>query len=106
MKVLIWVACIALYGGLTTALQMNGILLGGIPTFLLFGGTMWLAKTVSKFWSESREEKRVKKEGELNYIATHNQIRFCRKCGKELFMGSCICGKCGCEVVEVSNDTQ
>lgn len=100
MKFLIWFVCIAIYAVVTTALQMSGIILGGIPTFLLFGGTLWLARTISKFWSESQEEKRMKKEGELNYIATHDHIRYCRKCGKELMPGGRFCNKCGCEVVE------
>ena len=104
MKVLIWCICFVVYGIVVTAFRWGGVILGGLPTALLFGGTIWAARAVSKFWSESREEKQVKKDGELNYIATHNQVRFCRKCGKELFVGSCVCGKCGCEVVEIPND--
>ena len=104
MKVLIWGACIILYSLITVGLNACGIILGGIPTALLTFGMMSAAGGLCKLWKNHHEDKQVRREGELKYIATHNQIRFCRKWGKELFAGSRVCGKCGCEVVEISND--
>ena len=47
MKVLIWVVCILVYAVIQTVISESGIVLGGIPTALLFGGMMWVAGTLS-----------------------------------------------------------
>lgn len=48
MKVLIWV-CGALFIVLVTMLcESAGIILGGIPTGLLYGGTAWLVLKLTK----------------------------------------------------------
>lgn len=56
MKVLIWFLCIFAYTLITTLLKGNGIILGGIPTMILFGAMLWLARTLCKKWDERKGE--------------------------------------------------
>lgn len=56
MKILIWFLCILVYAVITVLLNMSGIILGGIPTVILVGGAMWLAKTLCKKWDERKGE--------------------------------------------------
>lgn len=56
MKILIWFLCLFAHAFITTLLKSNGILLGGIPTALLIGGAMWLAKTLCKKWDERAKQ--------------------------------------------------
>lgn len=58
MKILIWFLCILVYAIITVLLNMSGIILGGIPTVILVGGAMWLAKTLCKKWDERKGEKK------------------------------------------------
>lgn len=55
MKVLIWVLCIFANALITTILKESGILLGAIPTMILFGAMLWLARTLCKKWDEHKE---------------------------------------------------
>ena len=57
MKILIWFLCIFANALITTILRESGIILGGIPTAVLFGGTMWLARTLCKKWDEHKGRK-------------------------------------------------
>lgn len=64
MKILIWFLCFFGYGLITTTLSGAGILLGAIPTMLLLGGTLWLAKVLCKSWDERKKEKQEEKANE------------------------------------------
>ena len=55
MKVLIWILCIFANTLITTILKESGILLGAIPTMILFGAMLWLARTLCKKWDEHKE---------------------------------------------------
>ena len=54
MKVLIWILCIFANALITTILKESGILLGAIPTMILFGAMFWLARTLCKKWDEHK----------------------------------------------------
>lgn len=56
MKFLIWVGCIFLVSVITTSIRMNGIILGAIPTVILYAGMVWLAKTLCKKWDENHNK--------------------------------------------------
>ena len=60
MKFLIWFGCILAYSLITTALRTSGILLGAIPTMILFGAMMWLAHFLCKKWDEHKADKTYK----------------------------------------------
>ena len=47
MKVLIWIGCMFINAVITVLLNSQGILLGGIPTALLFFGCFMLAKVLA-----------------------------------------------------------
>ena len=53
MKVLIWVGCVLVYAIVVTLINSAGVILGAIPTMILFGGMMWAAKTLCKKYDES-----------------------------------------------------
>lgn len=54
MKIFIWFLCLFANAFITTLLKENGITLGGIPTVMLLGGCMWLAKILCKKWDERK----------------------------------------------------
>jgi hypothetical protein len=47
MKVLIWIGCIFCLGICFALIKNAGIILGGIPSALMFGGMWWIAKKLS-----------------------------------------------------------
>ncbi len=47
MKVFIWVVCVFVYALIQTLLTESGIILGGIPTAILFATMMYVARTLS-----------------------------------------------------------
>ena len=104
MKILIWLAFLFLNGMITALLNADGILLGFIPTALLFSATIWGAKSVCKLWDESKENRRTRKEVEkivqetIAAKVSTEKISFCRKCGEQLLEGSRFCRKCGCQI--------
>ena len=57
MKAVIWLGCIFSLSFFMVILKNSGIILGGIPTALLFGGMLWLARTLCKKWDEHKAEK-------------------------------------------------
>ena len=61
MKVLIWFLCIFAYALITTLIKEAGIILGAIPTVILYGATFWLARTLCKKWDEHKESKVIEK---------------------------------------------
>ena len=57
MKVLIWLGYIFGLSLFIVILKNVGIILGGIPTALLFWGMLWLARALCKKWDEHKAEK-------------------------------------------------
>ncbi len=90
---------------ITTLIKEGGIILGGIPTALMFGGTLWLARTLCKKWDEHRANKTVEKNVTVQEISpieevNNDKVCFCRKCGEKLIDNSQFCRKCGTEIVK------
>lgn len=56
MKVFIWIACLFVPSALAVLLKDAGILLGGIPTAILYGVALWAAKTLTKKWENKHEK--------------------------------------------------
>ena len=111
MKVLIWILCIFANSFFTTALKTNGISLGALPTLVLWGGTIFLARTLCKEWDDHKRRKQstsvsspVPSAGSQPVPVSQSagintpQILFCRKCGEKLIENSQFCRKCGTEV--------
>ena len=69
MKVLIWCLCFFANALITTILKQSGIMLGGIPTMLLFAGTIALARILCKNWDN---RKKIKKEEKSKEEITEN----------------------------------
>ena len=57
MKVIIWLGCIFGLSLFIVILKNAGIILGGIPTALLFWAMLWLARTLCKKWDEHKAKK-------------------------------------------------
>lgn len=62
MKFLIWFGCFFLNALITMIINSNGIILGGIPTALLFLGCYFLAKFLCKKWDNHKTNKLNKKK--------------------------------------------
>ena len=109
MKVLIWFLCIFANALITTLIKEAGVILGAIPTVILYGATFWLARTLCKKWDEHKENKAVKQNVPVQAVQTApadttEQVRFCRKCGEKLLDNSQFCRKCGTAIkVEEQN---
>lgn len=111
MKVLIWLLCFFVNGLITTLIRESGVILGAIPTVILFASTMWLARTLCQKWDEHKwviESKKKSSAQQKNIVVEEsakitdaNQVRFCRKCGEKLIGNSKFCRKCGTEIVVV-----
>ena len=56
MKGLIWFLCIFACAAVFAAFRMKGILLGGIPSMIIFGSALWLARTLCRKWDEHKED--------------------------------------------------
>lgn len=105
MKFLIWFLCILANAIITTLITESGVILGGIPTALMFAATFWLARTLCKKWDEHKANREIEKSAAVPtpqpVFVTADQVRFCRKCGEKLIDNSKFCRKCGTEIVEV-----
>lgn len=64
MKVLIWIVCFFCLAVVRLVAQYSGIILGGIPTALLFGLTWFIAKKLCKKWDQRKSIKRIRVEKE------------------------------------------
>ena len=53
MKIVIMFLCYFAVAVIEGVLMANGIVLGAIPTVILFGGAMWLSKELGKKWDEN-----------------------------------------------------
>ena len=117
MKFLIWFLCILANSIITTIIKEAGVILGAIPTVILFGATMWLAKTLCKKWDEHKENKDTAKKAQTqpvpqpapvkpaasqpaSQIPVNDKICFCRKCGSKLMDDAAFCNKCGTQVIK------
>lgn len=65
MKALIWIGCIFTLSLCFVMIKNAGIILGGIPSALMFGGMWWIASSLSKKW-DIRKERKMNKEDEDN----------------------------------------
>lgn len=61
MKILIWFLCLLVYGLIVTLFSLGGIMLGAIPTMILLGGTIGLAKLLCKKWEERKGQSKENK---------------------------------------------
>ena len=57
MKALIWIGCIFCFSLFRVLVKDAGIILGGIPTALMFGGMWWIASSLSKKWDARKQKK-------------------------------------------------
>ena len=57
MKVLIWIGCFFAMVLIRVIFQYMGIILGGIPTMLLFGLAWWGASRLCKVWDDRKKYK-------------------------------------------------
>ena len=55
MKGLIWFGCLLVLSIITTALKTSGIMLGAIPTVLLYGGGVWVAKKLCNMVDDNKK---------------------------------------------------
>ena len=60
MKALIWIGCIFSLSLCTVLIKNCGIILGGIPSALMFGGMWWIATTLCKKWDARKNNKENK----------------------------------------------
>ena len=77
MKVFIWIMCFFLNAFLSTILSECGIRLGAIPTVVLYGTTIWLARTFCKKWGnykEHRDDESAEKKARTPIIDSQNQM--------------------------------
>ena len=109
MKVLIWFLCIFANALITTLIKEAGVILGGIPTALMFAATLWLARTLCKKWDEHKENKAAEKNAPIQKPQvgfgyqgdTANNANISTASGWQCSCGrvhpkyetSCICGK-------------
>jgi len=72
MKVLIWIGCLLIYPIINVILQMNGVLLGAIPTALLVGGSIALAKYLSSLVGRPSKKKEAEIKARVAQGETHH----------------------------------
>lgn len=78
MKVLIWVLCFFANALITTIIKGNGVILGAIPTVILYGVTIWLARTLCKKWDERKADKTIDQK---EMVDTTPAVNKCEMCG-------------------------
>ena len=62
MKALIWFGCVLFVAVIQTVFRQSGIMLGAIPTVILYGGMIWLATYLCKKYDESKASSQDKSE--------------------------------------------
>ena len=63
MKILIWTGIMLIPSIIATLVKDSGILLGGIPTAILYGTAFWLANKLCKKYDWHRVAKKASKAG-------------------------------------------
>lgn len=115
VKVLIWFGCILCVSSIIVALGSAGIMLGGIPTALLYMGMFWVAGKLCRLW-ESRKQKKAdvdtdknngseKTDDNIQNICEVKKVKinkekkvktkYCSKCGSLVDNETKICSGCG-----------
>ena len=64
MKALIWFLCILAYSLFVNFLKLGGVNLGGIPTAIFVGLTLFIAGALCKEWDKHVKEKKTKENDE------------------------------------------
>lgn len=107
MKVLIWVLCLFANAMITTIAKENGVILGAIPTVILYALAATLAQSLCGVWDKYKQKKMAEQnvpeqKEQLTTLNTVDQVQYCRKCGEKLIVNSQFCRKCGTEIIEKS----
>lgn len=87
MRVLIYLVCIAIASAINVFLQENGILLGGLPTILLYGAAIAISSAACKVYSRRKTAAEQQNPKERWYT--------CPKCGQLVQEGK----PCDCEEI-------
>lgn len=82
MKVLIWFLCFFANSSITVFINNNGVMLGGVPTALMFAATIWLARVLCKKWDKFKISRRASNEGltSIQYIKDKVPTLLFREC--------------------------
>lgn len=108
MKVFIWCIGICIYVLLTILINRNGIILGGVPTALLFGLVFWPVHFFCKKWDKHKENLTKKMnsstpEEQRSENSRIDKICFCRKCGDKILNNNRFCCNCGNDTLSFSS---
>ncbi len=83
MKVLIWVLCIFVNAIITTIIKGNGVILGAIPTVILYSVTIGLAPILCKMWDKRKSAKATIQTVKTDTSPVPNKCEMCgRICDK------------------------
>lgn len=77
MKVLIWILCFFANALITTIIRGRGVILGAIPTVILYGVTIWLARTLCKKWDEYKADNATDPKEEKDNTPAMNKCEMC-----------------------------
>ncbi len=58
MKFLIWILCFSCNALITNLLRYSGVILGDIPTCILFLITLWTAKFLCRKWDKYKKSQK------------------------------------------------
>ena len=100
MKVIIWGGCVVALSILLVLLRYAGVMLGGIPTGLLFFGMSMLAAYLCKRWDGHVEQEHIKKSG-MPTVTKAAQHCVCNQCGATLTGNTHYCKVCGAQVPKI-----
>ena len=64
MKALIWFGCIFFIAVIQTIFRQSGVVLGAIPTVILYGGMLWLETHLCKKYDESKSSSQDESESD------------------------------------------
>lgn len=64
MVAFIWIACFFCLVMAQVLIKYQGVILGAIPTMLMYGFTIWLAHTLSDKWKKRKKSKNKPDESE------------------------------------------
>lgn len=93
MKVFIWVGTILLAAIIQTVALWNGIILGAIPTMVLYLGGCGLASGLCKLWDYRGLRSTIEVTPEEEEIEKPKWV--CEKCKSENPTSSRVCKECG-----------